>query len=98
VNLGVALAVDLPQCNSCNIEGNTQMTEFRTRLKPPAEAFVRKYAAQRDVSMGAAIDQILAQVVKDGGIDVTDTVSADDAPAVETQSIRAHSDDEGPAI
>ena len=74
------------------------MTEFRTRLKPPAEAFVRKYAAQRDVSMGAAIDQILAQVVKDGGIDVTDTVSADDAPAVETQSIRTHSDDEGPAI
>ena len=48
--------------------------------------------------MGAAIDQILAQVVKDGGIDVTDTVSADDAPAVETQSIRTHSDDEGPAI
>jgi hypothetical protein len=74
------------------------MTEFRTRLKPPAEAFVRKYAAQRDVSMGVAIDQIISQVVKDGGIEVTDTVSAHDAPVVHIQRIRTHSDEEEPAI
>ena len=74
------------------------MTEFRTRLKPPAEAFVRKYAAQRDVSMGVAIDQIISQVVKDGGIDVSDTVSADDTPVVHIQRIGTHSDEEGPAI
>jgi hypothetical protein len=28
VNLGVAFAVDLPQCDLCNIEGKTEMTEL----------------------------------------------------------------------
>jgi len=75
----------------------TALNTLKTRLSAPADAFVRKFSAQKGVSISMAINQIISQVVKNGGINVQDTVSVDDTPVVPIHRIRTHSDDE-PAI
>jgi hypothetical protein len=61
----------------------SKMIEMKTRLSVPTEAFVRKFAEHRKVSLSVAIDQILSHVVKSGGIEIKDKVEADTQPLAE---------------
>ena len=78
------------------------MTEMKTRLSVPTEAFVRKFADHRKVSLSVAIEQIIAQVVASGGIDIKDSVrvDTDDEAVKRVLGVRSrHADSEdGPAL
>ena len=82
-------------------KGNDAM-EMKTRLTVPTEAFVRKFALHRKVSLSVAIEQIIAHVVKSGGIDMKDNIRADSAiEAIKRVNLARTGQDEtedGPAL
>ena len=52
--------------------------EVRAFISPTSKSFLNKFASERGYSLGAAVDQILLQIVKQGGIEMTYRVTPDD--------------------
>lgn len=48
-------------------------------LSDEAEAFVKKLTDQRKTSAGVAIDRLIVEVARKGGISITDHIKASDA-------------------
>jgi len=53
--------------------------EIRMVLSDEAEAFVKKLTEQRKTSAGVAIDRLIVEVARRGGIIITDHILSDDA-------------------
>ena len=52
--------------------------EIRMILSDEASAFVRKLTDQRKTSAGVAIDRLIVEVSRQGGIAITDHIKASD--------------------
>ena len=82
--------------------------EVRAFLSPTSKSFLSKFAKERGYTLGAAVDQILLQIVKQGGIEMTYKVTPDDKtgsaavviarpkPAATEAPFIDHDDDECP--
>lgn len=78
----------LPACTFCtygiwlalswNYSGAKNM-EIRMILSDEAEAFVKKLTDQRKTSAGVAIDRLIVEVARKGGIAITDHIKSSDA-------------------
>ena len=53
--------------------------EIRMILSDEASAFVKKLTDQRKTSAGVAIDRLIVEVARQGGIAITDHIKASDA-------------------
>ena len=53
--------------------------EIRMVLSDEAEAFVKKLTERRKTSAGVAIDRLIVEVARSGGITITDHIKASDA-------------------
>jgi len=87
-DLATSRAENLPTCTFCtygirlalswNYNGEKNM-EIRMILSDEAEAFVKKLTDQRKTSAGVAIDRLIVEVARQGGIAITDHIKASDA-------------------
>jgi len=50
--------------------------EIRMVLSDEADAFVKKLIEQRKTSAGVAIDRLIVEVARQGGITITDHIAA----------------------
>jgi len=68
--------------------------EVRAFISPTSKSFLNKFASERGYTLGAAVDQILLQIVKQGGIEMTYRVTPDDDTAA-TEAPFGDGDDDG---